>query len=210
MMMLETRKKTYSRRSVIAAKPTTTAARTTTRTEDDDDDVNVVSETMRKRRGRRTHEEEDSRDALPLPSGKKHKKREEEEKTKKETKGKKRVVLALFLLYSSVGMILVISYLRLLIVPDAVRTKAMEHAEFLFPSWMGSERDVLEPPPGAESRRFELRFVLQRDGTFNRGEASFGYVERQTETSGGYRAGVRKHRVGAVEIKAVHSEKDAV
>ena len=131
-------------------------------------------------------------------------------KTKKETKGKKRVVLALFLLCASVGMILVISYLRLLIVPDAVRTKAMEHAEFFFPSWMGVNEDVLEPPPGAESRRFELRFVLQRDGTFNRGEASFGYVERQTETSGGYRAGVRKHRVGAVEIKAVHSEKGAV
>ena len=74
----------------------------------------------------------------------------------------------------------------------------------------GGERDVFESPSRAESRRFELKFVLQRDGTFNRGEASFGTVERATETSGGYRAGFREHRIGAVEIKAVHSEKDAV
>ena len=129
------------------------------RTEDDDDDANVVSETMRKRRGRRTHEEEDY--ALPLPSGKKHKKREEEEKTKKETKGKKRVVLALFLLCSSVGMILVISYLRLLIVPDAVRTKAMEHAEFLFPSWMGVNETFLNLLPALNPD------VLNSDSYYN-------------------------------------------
>ena len=127
--MLETRKKTYSRRSIVAAKPTTTSTRRTTRYEDDDDDVNVVSETMRKRRGRR-REEEDSRDELPLPSGKKNK------KTKKETRKKRVVVVPFLICLSVVGMILLISYLRLLIVPDAVRTKAMEHAELLFPSWM--------------------------------------------------------------------------
>ena len=140
-MMLETRKKTYSRRSSIAAKPTIT---TRTRT-DDDDDVNAVSETMRKRRGRR-HKEEDSRDELPLPSGKKNKKHKEEEKTKKET-GKRRLVFVLFLICLSVSVVLVISYLRLLIVPDAVRTKAMEHTQFLFPSWMGVNETFLNLLP---------------------------------------------------------------
>lgn len=141
--MLETRKKTYSRRSIIAAKPITT----TTRTEDDD--VSVVSETMRKRRGRR-NKEEDYRDELPLPDGKKDKKNnnaEEEERRMKKEIGKKRLVFVLFLFCLSVSVILLISYLRLLIVPDAVRTKAMEHTQFLFPSWMGVNETFLNLLP---------------------------------------------------------------
>ena len=204
--MLETRKKTYSRRSITAAKPTTSTTRTRT-----EDDVNVVSETMRKRRGRRTNKEEDYE--LPLPDGKKKKnnakkhKEEEERRRKKETR-KKRVVVALFLICVSVGMILLISYLRLLIVPDAVRTKAMEHTQFLFPSWMNETFLNLLPALNPD--------VLNSDSYYNATEHLIAArqvsdtVERQTETSGGYRAGVRKHRIGAVEIKAVHSEKDAV
>ena len=204
--MLETRKKTYSRRSIVAAKPTTTSTRRTTRYEDDDDDVNVVSAAMRKRRGRRREEEDfvmntvtEWKEAQEARGG-----GEDEEGDERKEESGARALFTLRIRGNDP---------RNFVSSFAHRSRRGENESdgtrgVTLP--VLDERNVFEPPSRVESRRSELKFVLQRDGTFNRGEASFGTVERQTETSGGYRAGVRKHRVGAVEIKAVHSEKDAV